>query len=89
VSFSGDNAYITSLTGEVWEVAGVSDLTPVAPEPTAPAAPSPTVPVGTVLPPDTGSGGDAAAAATPWIAVLLLAAGSATCFALAKVSSRG
>ena len=61
VSFVGDTAYVTSLTGEVWEIPGVSGLTPVEPEPTtAPPPPaSPTAPVGTVLPPDTGSGGDA------------------------------
>ena len=91
LSFIGDTAYVTSLTGEVWEVPGVSGLTPVEPEPTtAPPPPaSPTAPVGTVLPPDTGSGGEAAAAATPWVAVLLLAAGSATCFALVKATARG
>jgi hypothetical protein len=90
LSFAGDTAYITSLTGEVYEIPGVSTLTPVAPEPTAapttaPPPVSPTVPSGTVTPPDTGSGGDAASNATPWLAVLFLAAGSATCIALAKV----
>jgi hypothetical protein len=94
LSFVGDTAYITSLTGEVWEIPGVSTLAPIASEPTAvpttapPPVASPTVPVGTVTPPDTGTAGDDVAAATPWLAVLLLAGASASCVALAKVTSR-
>jgi hypothetical protein len=94
LSFSGDNAYITSLTGEVYEIPGVSTLTGVTPEPTAapttapPPSASPTVPVGTVTPPDTGSGGNASQSATLWLAIVLLGVASASCAVLAKVTVR-
>ena len=91
LNFSGDTAYITSLTGEVYAIPGVSALTPIEAEPTAaPTAPpvtSPTVPSGTVTPPDTGTG-DGSQAATPWFAIVLLAVGSASCAALVKVRAR-
>jgi sugar lactone lactonase YvrE len=61
VNFSGDTAFITSLTGDVLKIEGVSGLQPidevVEPEPTTPPAPVPTSPPsGPISPPDTGSG---------------------------------
>lgn len=59
VNISGDTAYITSLTGDVLAIDGVSALQPVeepAPEPTTPPQVSPTVPTGPITPPDTGTG---------------------------------
>jgi hypothetical protein len=62
VNFSGDTAYITSLTGDVLAVEGVAALPGIeeqpAPEPTAaPPVASPTVPTGPIVPPNTGMGG--------------------------------
>lgn len=85
VNFSGDTAYITSLTGDVLQVEGVSALTPIeegpAPEPTtAPPPPpvaSPTAPVGPISPPNTGTGGTEGAESYTMLMLVLALAGTA------------
>lgn len=81
VSFSGDTAFITSLTGDVIKIEGVSALTPIeeepAPEPTTAPAPSPTAPVGPITPPNTGSGAMASDGMPVALVIALAAAGFA------------
>lgn len=74
VNFEGDTAYITSLSGDVLQVEGVSALEGIeepAPEPTAPVA-SPTAPVGPISPPNTGMG-DGGGSAMPLGMIIALA----------------
>ena len=84
VNFSGDTAYITSLTGDVLQVEGVSALTPIeegpAPEPTtAPPPPvaSPTAPVGPISPPNTGTGDAGGSTSYTMLMLVLALAGTA------------
>lgn len=60
VNFSGDTAFVTSLTGDVTMIEGVSALQGIdepEPEPTtAPPVASPTAPTGPITPPNTGMG---------------------------------
>ncbi|HXK34000.1 MAG TPA: ScyD/ScyE family protein [Dehalococcoidia bacterium] len=59
LNISGDTAFITSLTGSVWRIDGLSSLQPVEPEPTvapAPPSPVPTARAGVITAPDTGTG---------------------------------
>lgn len=84
LNFSGDTAYITSLTGELVKIDGVSALQPIieptavptkAPPTPAPPTPMPTRPTG-IGAPDTGSAGFGdAAGSTPWLGVLALVLG--------------
>jgi hypothetical protein len=90
VSLSGDTAFITSLTGDVTRIDGVSGLQPIAeepePAPTTGPAPAPTLaPPGPITPPNTGTG-DVAGSNSPFAliaalavaGVVLTAAGAAT-----------
>jgi hypothetical protein len=91
VNFSGDTAYITSLTGDVVAVPNVSGLEPArepAPRPTTAPAPVPTRPSGTITPPDTGNAAENAVPA-PMLALVALVFGTMTLtLAAAKLRAR-
>ena len=91
VNFSGDTAYITSLTGDVVAVEGVSTLEPIvqpAPQPTVAPAPKPVLPGGTITPPNTGSGPTGDGGSTPlWLLAALSAAGVA-CLGAGAVATK-
>jgi hypothetical protein len=78
LNFDGDTAYVTSLTGQVWQIEGFADLEPL-PEPTAvpttgPPPPATPTPGGSgVVPPDTGSGGnlDSNSGTSTWLVALV------------------
>ena len=87
LSFSGDTAFITSLTGQVWRVDNVNDLPVIAPvEPTpvpptpAPPAPTPTA-GGVITAPDTGTGPAGEAGGLNGWLVAMVAAGAALALA--------
>lgn len=96
VNFSGDTAYITSLTGDVLQVEGVSALVPIeeapAPEPTTapPPAPAPTTapPVGPISPPNTGTG-DASGVESYTMLVLVLALAGTAAVGVGVLRARG
>jgi sugar lactone lactonase YvrE len=77
LSFSGNDAYVVTLLGQVWKIEGVSALgalptSPTVVAPTAPAA-TPTRPRG-VTAPDTGTGGSAdGGSSSAWLIVALAA----------------
>jgi hypothetical protein len=84
LSFSGDTAFITSLTGEVYRIENVNDIPAIVPEPTPapstpiPPAPAPTPTVGGVITaPDTGHGPAAGESATSTLLAVALTAGVA------------
>ncbi len=86
LNFDGDTAYVTTLTGAVWEINNFSSIAPLpapAPQPTSvpsttapPPAPTATPSGGTIGAPDTGDGsgggGDAASWAMPLAIVAAL-----------------
>lgn len=77
LSFSGNDAFVVTLLGQVWKIEGVSALgaLPTSPAPVAPTAPAstPTRPTG-VTAPDTGTG-DSSGGGSPsaWLIVTLAA----------------
>lgn len=96
VNFSGDTAYLTSLTGDIIQIEDVSTLEPIdeapAPEPTMapppPPVPSPTVPTGPISPPNTGSGPGGNGTSAFLMIALVLAVGGGVALGTATVASR-